>query len=69
FGGDVPMDQSMLQQQQVDLSGGRLDGLGVRYPDVGSEQRHLVYGQPRQEIDRLAGEQACDQIVVGSPGR
>lgn len=28
-----------------------------------------VYGQPRQEIHRLAAEQACDLIVVGSHGR
>ena len=69
FGGDVPMDLSMLQQQQFDQARERLDAFAVRYPDLGSEQRHLVYGQPRQEIHRLAAEQACDLIVVGSHGR
>lgn len=69
FGGDVPMDLSMLQQQQFDQARERLDAFAVRYPDLGGEQRHLVYGQPRQEIHRLAAEQACDLIVVGSHGR
>lgn len=69
FGGDVPMDLSMLQQQQFDQARERLDAFAVRYPDLGSEQRHLVYGQPRQEIHRLAAEQACYLIVVGSHGR
>ena len=43
FGGDVPMDLSMLQQQQFDQARERLDAFAVRYPDLGSEQRHLVW--------------------------
>ncbi|PYC24678.1 universal stress protein UspA [Aquipseudomonas alcaligenes] len=69
FGGDVPMDLSMLQQQQFDQARERLDTFAGRYPQLGAEQRHLAYGQPRQEIHRLAEEQACDLIVVGSHGR
>ncbi len=69
FGGDVPMDLSMLQQQQFEQARERLDGFAGLYPEINAEQRHLTYGQPRQEIHRLAEEQGCDLIVVGSHGR
>ena len=69
FGGDVPMDLSMLQQQQFDQARERLDKFSGKYPDLSAAHRHLVYGQPRQEIHRLAEEQQCDLIVVGSHGR
>ncbi|UVE19203.1 universal stress protein [Pseudomonas sp. LS44] len=69
FGGDVPMDLSMLQQQQFDQARERLNTFAGRYPQLGADNRHLVYGQPRQEIHRLATEQGCDLIVVGSHGR
>ena len=69
FGGDVPMDLSLLQQQQFDQARERLQSFAGRYPQLGAEQRHLAYGQPRQELHRLAEEQGCDLIVVGSHGR
>jgi universal stress protein A len=69
FGGDVPMDLSMLQQQQFDQARERLDTFSGKYSDLNAEHCHLAYGQPRQEIHRLAGEQQCDLIVVGSHGR
>ena len=69
FGGDVPMDLSMLQQQQLDQAKERLHQLTLTYAEITSSQCHLVYGQPRQEIHRLADEQDCDLIVVGSHGR
>ncbi|MCY1269000.1 hypothetical protein D3C76_811630 [compost metagenome] len=69
FGGDVPMDLSMLQQQQFDQAKERLHQFTVSYPQITTSQCHLVYGQPRQEIHRLAAEQTCDLIVVGSHGR
>ncbi|MDN6858326.1 universal stress protein [Pseudomonas sp. CAN2814] len=69
FGGDVPMDLSMLQQQQFDQAKERLHQFTLTYAEITSSQCHLVYGQPRQEIHRLADEQNCDLIVVGSHGR
>ncbi|MWV13402.1 universal stress protein [Pseudomonas sp. R-28-1W-6] len=69
FGGDVPMDLSLLQQQQFDQAKERLVSFAERYEQLGSAQRHLVYGQPRQEIHQLATELGCDLIVVGSHGR
>jgi universal stress protein A len=69
FGGDVPMDLSMLQQQQFEQARERLNGFAGKYPELSADNRHLAYGQPRQEIHRLAEEQGCDLIVVGSHGR
>ncbi|MGP0174029.1 universal stress protein [Pseudomonas sp. NCHU5208] len=69
FGGDVPMDLSMLQQQQFEQARERLDAFSGKYPEITDDRRHLAYGQPRQEIHRLAEEQGCDLIVVGSHGR
>ena len=69
FGGDVPMDLSMLQQQQFDQAKERLHQFTLTYAEITSSQCHLVYGQPRQEIHRLADEQDSDLIVVGSHGR
>lgn len=69
FGGDVPMDLSMLQQQQFEQAKERLDAFALKHPQLTAENRHLAYGQPRQEIHRLASEQHCDLIIVGSHGR
>ncbi|MDP3845476.1 MAG: universal stress protein [Pseudomonas sp.] len=69
FAGDVPMDLSMLQQQQFEQARERVDSFAKAYPELSPEQCHLIYGQPRQEIHRLAKEQGCDLIVVGSHGR
>jgi len=69
FGGDVPMDLTLIQQQQFDQARTSMETLALRYPGITEEQRHLIYGQPRQEIHRLASEQGCDLIVVGSHGR
>jgi universal stress protein A len=54
FGGDVPMDLSMLQQQQFDQARERLDTFVKKHPEISSDKCHLAYGQPRQEIHRLA---------------
>ena len=69
FGGDVPMDLSQLQQQQFDQAKERMDHLFIKYSDIQRGDSHLTYGQPRQEIHKLAKEQNCDLIVVGSHGR
>lgn len=69
FGGDVPMDLSQLQQQQFDQAQAKLDLIKAKYPEVLVGKSHLTYGQPRQEIHKLAKEHSCDLIVVGSHGR
>lgn len=69
FGGDIPMDLSTLQQEQLQHARERLDSYIADYPSITSEQCFLCYGQPRQEIHRIAQENDCDLIVVGSHGR
>jgi len=69
FGGDIPMDLSTLQQEQLQHARERLDSYIADYPSITSEQCFLCYGQPRQEIHRIAQENGCDLIVVGSHGR
>ncbi|WP_459745096.1 universal stress protein, partial [Pseudomonas sp. 3A(2025)] len=69
FGGDVPMDLSQLQQQQIDQAKEKLEKIKIKYPQIQAGESHLVYGQPRQEIHELAKKQNCDLIVVGSHGR
>jgi len=69
FGGDVPMDLSTLQQQQIDQARERVEAFASQYPELPAERRHIVFGQPRQEIHQLARTLGCDLIVVGSHGR
>ena len=69
FGGDVPMDLSQLQQQQFDQAKERLERLIDIYPQLSTDNCHLKFGQPRQEIHGFAIKEKCDLIVVGSHGR
>ena len=69
FGGDVPMDLSQLQQQQIDQAREKLAKLEVKHTELENSKSHMVFGQPRQEIHKLAKSEACDLIVVGSHGR
>lgn len=69
FGGDVPMDVSLLQQQQTEQAQNKLNILAEQHELLKENNCHLRYGQPRQEIHLVATEQNCDLIIVGSHGR
>lgn len=69
FGGDVPMDLSLLQQQQTEQAQNKMNVLAEQHELLKSNNCHLRYGQPKQEIHLLAKEQNCDLIIVGSHGR
>jgi universal stress protein A len=69
FGGDVPMDLTLIQQQQFEQAQASMAKLAEQYPGISEDHRHLIFGQPRQEIHSLASEHGCDLIVVGSHGR
>ncbi len=69
FGGDVPLDLSALQEQQTEQARQQLEAFSAQHPQLGKENCRLLFGQPRQEIHRLAQEQGCDLIVTGSHGR
>lgn len=68
YGGDVPMDLSMLQQQQFEQAKERMQLFATEY-GLPEQQLQIAFGQPRQEIHRVATEFGCDLIVVGSHGR
>ena len=69
FGGDVPMDLSLLQAQQTEQAQNKLNILAEQHELLKANNCHLRFGQPRQEIHELAKEQNCDLIIVGSHGR
>ena len=69
FGGDVPMDLSLLQEQQTEQAQNKLNILAEQHELLKANNCHLRFGQPRQEIHELAKEQNCDLIIVGSHGR
>lgn len=69
FSSDVPVDLSTMQQEQLKYSRECLDSYLVGFPAITSEHCFLCYGNPRQEIHRIAQENECDLIVVGSHGR
>lgn len=68
YGGDIPMDLSIIQEQIQETAKNHLasfaDGLGIQ-----KESRHLIFGRPETEIHALAKEIDADLIVVGSHGR
>lgn len=68
YGGDVPMDLTSVQDQLDEHARTRLaafaDKIGC---PVKSQQ--VVTGHTESEIHRVAKEQECDLIVVGSHGR
>ena len=68
FGGDVPMDLSMLQQQQFDQARERMNGFADSYL-VWLRKIATGLWAASPEVHRLAKEQRCDLIVVGSHGR
>ena len=61
FGGDVPMDLSSLQQQQIEQARERLDGFTTQYAELAGNCV-LAYGQPRQEIQMRA--QLAQQLLA-----
>src|SRR5690606_36359654 len=68
YGGDVPMDLSMLQQQQFEQARERMQLFAGDY-GLPEEQMQIAFGHPCQEIHRVATEFDCDLIVVGSHRR
>lgn len=69
FGGDVPLDLSALQQEQVAQAQQQLDAVSAQHPQLKKEDCRLIFGQPRLEIHQLAKDLGCDLIVTGTHGR
>lgn len=69
FGADVPMDLSLLQEQQTEQAREKLEAFTAGFPRITPDHCHLRVGQPKHEIHEMAREQKVDLIVVGSHGR
>jgi len=68
YGGDIPVDLSGIQEQQVQQAEADLAELAKSssYP---IQQQHVLVGQPAAELHYLAEQEGADLIVVGSHGR
>lgn len=68
YGGDMPLDISEAQAQQVERAEQELQQLlkDIDYPVA---QEHVLVGQPASELHYLAEQQEADLIIVGSHGR
>ncbi len=68
YGGEVPMDLSVVQDQIEEQAHVHLANFAARF-NIPPACRHLVFGRPESEIHRLAETECMDLIVVGSHGR
>lgn len=68
YGGDMPLDISEVQEQQVEKAEQELHAL-TQSIDFPIFQEHVLVGQPAAELHYLAQQQEADLIVVGSHGR
>lgn len=68
YGGDLPVDLSAVQEQQIHRAETMLQELAQNcgYP---IRQTHVLVGQPASELQYLAEQTAADLIVVGTRGR
>jgi universal stress protein A len=68
YGGDMPLDISEVQQQQIQRAEKALQALAQNI-DMPIQQEHVLVGQPAHELHFLAQQQGADLIIVGSHGR
>lgn len=68
YGGDMPVDLSGVQEQQVQKANTELSQL-AKATDYPIQQQHVLVGQPAAELHYLAEQENADLIVVGSHGR
>ncbi|ACE85205.1 universal stress protein [Cellvibrio japonicus] len=68
YGGDMPVDLSGIQEQQVQKAETELAQL-AKLTDYPIQQQHVLVGQPAAELHYLAEQESADLIIVGSHGR
>ncbi|RYZ88187.1 MAG: universal stress protein [Moraxellaceae bacterium] len=68
YGGDMPMDISEVQEQQIKKAEQEIQSLAQSTPYT-IRQHHVLVGQPATELHYLAQQQDADIIIVGSHGR
>ena len=67
YASDIPVDASGIQEQVQEQAQERLASIADEL-NVPSPQRFLVMGRPEAEIHRVAEEEECDLIIIGSHG-
>ena len=68
YGGDIPMDLSVIQTQLHDDAEERMSNF-VKQQELGDVAQLIVSGHIETEVHRVAIELSNDLIVVGSHGR
>ena len=68
YGGDMPLDISEAQDQQIQRAEKTLQTFAQNI-DMPIQQEHVLVGQPATELHFLAQQQSADLIIVGSHGR
>ena len=68
YGGDMPIDLTGVQEQQIQKAETELAKLSKTSP-YPINQQHVLVGQPAAELHYLAEQESVDLIVVGSHGR
>ncbi|GAB3374126.1 universal stress protein [Spongiibacter taiwanensis] len=68
YGGDIPMDFASIQEQLQEQAEAGMKSFGEHF-QVSAERRHVLVGQPDQQIHQLSQELGADLIIVGSHGR
>ncbi|MBN0986171.1 universal stress protein [Amphritea pacifica] len=68
YGGDVPMDLTTIQAQLDEHAQSKMTRY-CKQLDYQVKQCHVVSGHTETEVHRVAEEQGCDLIIVGSHGR
>lgn len=68
YGGDLALDLGSIQEQQTFNSLAALKKLTANI-EFNIYQEHVLIGQTANEMHRLANEENCDLILVGSHGR
>jgi universal stress protein A len=68
YGGDMPVDLTGVQEQQVQKAEAEL-ALLAKISPYPIQQQHVLVGQPAAELHYLAEQESADLIVIGSHGR
>ncbi|RTE67662.1 universal stress protein [Amphritea opalescens] len=68
YGGDVPMDLTAIQAQLDEHAQNKMTRF-TELLDYPVKEAHVVSGHTETEIHKIAEEQGCDLIMVGSHGR
>lgn len=68
YGGDIPMDLTVIQDQLYAHAQTKLAELSQTFA-IPKDNQMVLIGVPQSEIHRISAEQSIDLVVLGSHGR